>query len=1613
MEPATQPPKLRKIYDYLKKKGKVGSPSYEEFEGKMRNEPGKLERIYNHLRDENRVKSENFEDFHVAMFPDLKKKEQTQADSSAPTSAILEEVPRETSENQVVQQQPEAPPISEESQPGLKNIGGLDDQQKFLLSTMRPVPGMDKPVTEQDRKDAEYFIKKPRSIMGALNSYGSAFNKPVLESPGNLLKTVGVGGSAIDRAVGISDKSAEETTTYQLGQKWNDFVKPFVGQVEPQYQDDFLTKLFSGLGSIATLLVARGNPASTGAKLTQGVAQSIPKIVAQQAGVAVQQAAKTLASRTGVVAGTFAVDEYEQAKKQGSTEDEAFNVFLKNYFVNQTDAIPLEAAFSKLNTLFKGSISKKLSAIGQGGIIEGTQEGIQQYLTNQIAKGSYDPDRDTLFGVLDNIKVGGVLGMLLPAIGSAAQRAPAGVKEKLLAKAQALENKAISLEQDKILQNENPQSTTPQSPAVQKTEVQAPEAAEQTETAEEVVASQPAEEPQANELIDNTVQDVSDTDVGDITEQPVNEPVKTGDYNARLKEIEGVNSAIEKMRTENPKQFNKSGRPVANSKLKGQYNALVAARDAQAQNIQSSMEEEFSLRAENENEISRQDTQQINEQFEARQKELMKYLPEEHRVEEELFDKINTTLDKAKERPLSEDDVSFLNDNAFRPVGFDYDNTGSLIRTEAKVETPTAVQNEIAQPQENDIQPAPVQPENIQPVDEEVPAPVESPKKEASYSEGQEVEFEWLGDTQKGKVVGPADESGKILVQNARGTKYRVRPSVIENAPKRKAARTESVKDLKNKLDQIVKNTEPQKVKDNSGKANIKINPFFYLDQTQKILLDKIVRKAEDYISKAVNNGLKNQNYIVRNASGLLQNILGGAAYKTSDLKGKLEFTGNKNYANLYAKGLSDDLYKLIDSDADALERVHEALDPEIAKDPKNPVDYSQLNAKEKALYDLLRTTNDFIHNWHYSHGLISDETYQKYKGKYIARLYEKFELMPPDVRQEIKRNKADFNMFKTRKDYEDVDQEILRDPVYATAKRVAQMMQNQAIFEYAESIDNSSQIKVSDMPFPNSTQLGQPGQKPYYGVLTGKYVPNYIAQDFKGFFFANDMMDKAYSAFRGYDKNIARQMLKRSHTVWNPVVQLGNLLSNFSFAYWAGIDPFTFAKNKVKAIKEVKKQGQHYSELVENGIIDTDVLSRDLQSVLQKGNPNALLGASQNRLRQALANTKVGKFFEKFDEIATNVYKKTDDTSKMAAYLSLRNDYGYSKEEALQRVFESFQNYSTVGKMYDFAAKTPFIGNPYIKFKADLMRIIKNGLTRRPLTTMTYVAGLRLISSMLSDASDEDEDVRKARERRSFIPKIKTPAGDIPMTWQVPGVGEVNFARFLSPYYVYDKGDRNDMVNEITDWLPYQVEMASGLSPSSDNKIPIPEFGDVLLGTYAQVAFDRDFRGKSVRDPKGNDFLTQATGSEQIVNSMNYIGRSQIPMFKSTQDMMDAINGDLDYFGRERSVSQAILNNIIKVQEFGSKQAKDQLEKEIRYKVAKFYSYSRDIGELKSALKKELIGIENRTLAPEKKQQVIQEEAKKFEARVAERLEKQREILKEIEEPAKLLKSIETKFPD
>lgn len=896
---------------------------------------------------------------------------------------------------------------------------------------------------------------------------------------------------------------------------------------------------------------------------------------------------------------------------------------------------------------------------------------------------------------------------------------------------------------------------------------------------------------------------------------------------------------------------------------------------------------------------------------------------------------------------------------------------------------------------------------------------------------GQKVNFIWNGSERTGTIVGSTD-SGRIKVSarnGARSTTYIVKPEdVITPQPAPYSGDTiESVsKSLDDVVNKFTKRTKKTK-DDNSGIVASSINPFAplhaafrALNKAQELTFGKMARVFEDWVSEKENLGIVHRRKSVRVAANMAKNLIGGLPYSTGAIIDKVNFIGNKNYGHLKAKLMSEEMYKIVDSDLTSLSRVHEVLDPEVYKPktppagpikdriedqkekfgyqqlPKHTLTYADLSPSEQALFDAIRSVNDFIHEWSHNNGFISDDTYKEHKGQYIARLYEDFFLdAPEDITQAYKSSRMDFSMYKQRK--MNVQLQIVQDPVFATAYRLSQIMQSQAIIDYSHQVKKFEEFKISDTEYPGSVQLGQPGSKPYYGFLTGKWVPPHIAEDFKGYFFMNKAMNDLYAGFRGYDKNVVRQFLKKSHTVYNPLVQLGNATANISFAFWTGVDPIQYIATMPQAYREMKSHGQYLMDAVKRGLIGTDVLSQDIAPI-QKN--KGVLGSQPTDII-GMAKDVYGQF----DQATSSLYSSSDDVAKLSSFISLQNN-GYSAEKAAQMVYEGFQNYATVGKAYDFASKTPVFGNPYIKFKADLARIMKNAISRRPLTAGIYLAMLMGIKNWLSEDSGEDPNIQAIRESRSFIPKIPTPFGDVPMTWQTR-YGEVNFARFMTPYYVYDKGPGGSMIDDITNWLPYQLQERPSWA-SKDLTIPWPEFADVFLGTYAQMAIDSDFRGKSIRDPRGNEYRTVAnTWQEQGLNALNYVSMSQIPFFKTYNDMVAAFRGEADYYGRERTITQAILNNIIKVQEFGPPQAQRYIEGEIKYKVAKIEDCNRSIGQLRSVYAEDVRKIDGGSRTDAQKNEAKAKALEQFYIRFNKQLVTQAELVKDLENTTKLLEKL------
>ncbi len=288
------------------------------------------------------------------------------------------------------------------------------------------------------------------SVMPWLNKGAAMVNRGLtqlvsapLQMEGALEQSLGVKNpiqAGLEYA-GIVDES--EPWALQLGNAVENLTKEY-NPVDPEFEQSITGQVLQGLGQAGAMVATMGGSAAP-----QLAMQASKMGLGEAVGLATKELAKQVVSPAGFIGGSMtAVPEWKQAKEAGASDEEAFEVLMENYLVGQTEALPLKNMLGRINKLTGNSLINTFKGMASGGFEEGVQEGIQTYLSNQIAKGNYDPDRDPLFQVLESAKVGGIVGLIIPGIGGIVKSAPADVKQKL-------SDKIIELQVGEEVQNNN------------------------------------------------------------------------------------------------------------------------------------------------------------------------------------------------------------------------------------------------------------------------------------------------------------------------------------------------------------------------------------------------------------------------------------------------------------------------------------------------------------------------------------------------------------------------------------------------------------------------------------------------------------------------------------------------------------------------------------------------------------------------------------------------------------------------------------------------------------------------------------------------------------------------------------------------------------------------------------------------------------------------------------------------------------------------------------------------------------------------------------------------------------------------------------------------------
>lgn len=230
-------------------------------------------------------------------------------------------------------------------------------------------------------------------------------------------------------------------------------------------------------------------------------------------------------------------------------------------------------------------------------------------------------------------------------------------------------------------------------------------------------------------------------------------------------------------------------------------------------------------------------------------------------------------------------------------------------------------------------------------------------------------------------------------------------------------------------------------------------------------------------------------------------------------------------------------------------------------------------------------------------------------------------------------------------------------------------------------------------------------------------------------------------------------------------------------------------------------------------------------------------------------------------------------------------------------------------------------------------MRITGNAVAKKPLSTSLYLAALYFLPQLIlqalgQDDKDETELEKEVRESRPFIPKMDLGAVNIPLVYKTK-FGELNLARYITPYYFFDNGEDGALSSMTSRFRPDKWVTSQGYGKGNELERPFGQ--DPVLGTLYNIMMDTDFRGKSIQDPDATRFRASGvTDGQKWVNRTTNALRTWVPNGALMHDTyLNAKYGE-DFYGRTRTMAQALLNFAVKIQDFKESDYKKTAEKQV-----------------------------------------------------------------------------------
>lgn len=615
-------------------------------------------------------------------------------------------------------------------------------------------------------------------------------------------------------------------------------------------------------------------------------------------------------------------------------------------------------------------------------------------------------------------------------------------------------------------------------------------------------------------------------------------------------------------------------------------------------------------------------------------------------------------------------------------------------------------------------------------------------------------------------------------------------------------------------------------------------------------------------------------------------------------------------------KQISDKI-SAIEGSTEALDRVmrDNKYIKRVYGDTATKLSPDSLTPELRAVHDQLISINKLVNDINYKTGVIGKEQWMGgRKGSHIARIFD----IPKDEKIVLRETLG--QMFENspgikRKDISKMTDDVIalldKDPAQAILIRQELALRNLAVSESMDAYATRGFIKKYA---PNDNYVKVTGKK--YGKYDGQYIERGVAEELGNTRIFDNQLAQSFSdlatKYRGSALGVTDSLIKSFKTAGTPGTILGNVMSNIvAFTPGAGTNPIYQAFDMIDASRKMSKglSNADVFEARQLGVIGGDTAK---QMIGDKSVTTTLANPSKNLFKRV--HNRMGQF-----------YGAIDDAAKLGLFTRLKKQ-GLDPQTAALEVAKFTQDYNNVGRVITLIADTPVLGKPFARFAPELVRIVKNNVTRSPHTVVASLALLAAIGNEASKASNESDEDRKARETsvgETQIPGTKWinqliggPDRDISLNIAM-GDSAVNIARSVGLNFpVEPGGDANTALLESL--LPVEV-------PTRKNELGETVFDPTKIVTSMTVrplveqALDRNFMGGRVTDPanrqydsQGNEMkYTELPADQQRRNRGAALFTALAPAGSEIDSIGSSIMGRPSVTGKERSLKDSLLRGV------------------------------------------------------------------------------------------------------